>query len=410
MNEAKIPVDRSALGQESTQQFRGVDLERMRYERYGRLQAEMRKRDIGVLVLTDLVNVRYATGLAVSSLWNASHLSSYVMIPVTGDPVVYGYPEALYRSNVFWNDVRPARHWQYRFSGRAAQDVVRDAVDDLSAAIKERGLTGERVGVDRLDAFGFFALTSAGIEICDADEAVQAARMVKTWDELEVLKQSVAVGEAALYQLETAIRPGISENELLAVMWGEMLRLGGEYCSTRLVASGSRTNPWFQEASSKLVRPGDLVAVDTDMIGPEGYACDVSRTFLCGRQPTAQQREAYHVARDFITGVASLLRPGIGYRELLRSVTLPPEQYREQAYSSVVHGLGMEDESPYIGLADIDGDTPDEELVPNMVLCVECYAGIPGLQDGVKLEDEYLITADGAVRLSQYPLDEVLGA
>ncbi|EQD60135.1 proline dipeptidase, partial [mine drainage metagenome] len=82
--------------------------------------------------------------------------------------------------------------------------------------------------------------------------------------------------------------------------------------------------------------------------------------------------------------------------------------YRQQAYSAVVHSLGMEDESPYVGLADLNGDGPDEEFEPNMVLCVECYAGVPGRQDGVKLEDEYLITSDGAVRISQYPLHDLL--
>src|SRR3712207_8835572 len=70
-----------------------------------------------------------------------------------------------------------------------------------------------------------------------------------------------------------------------------MLSLGGEHCFSRLLSTGHKTNPWLHEANSKLVRPGDLVAFDTDATGPEGYICDVSRTFLCGDKPTPAQRD-----------------------------------------------------------------------------------------------------------------------
>src|SRR5262249_36599223 len=163
----------------------------------------------------------------------------------------------------------------------------------------------QRVGIDSLDFHGFTALQQ-GLALADADEPLQAARIIKTADEIELLKQSCAVCEAALYSLETAVRPGVTENELLGVFWHRMRSLGGEHCSTRLLVSGHKTNPWFQEAGGKLVRPGDLVAIDTDMIGPEGYLCDVSRTFLCGDQATPAQKEAYRVAHDFIRGTIEL--------------------------------------------------------------------------------------------------------
>ena len=82
--------------------------------------------------------------------------------------------------------------------------------------------------------------------------------MRETADEIELLKQSAAVCEAALHDLEQAIRPGATENELLGVFWHKMLALGGEHCSTRLLVSGHKTNPWFHEAGSKLVPCGGL--------------------------------------------------------------------------------------------------------------------------------------------------------
>ena len=176
----------------------------------------------------------------------------------------------------------------------------------------------------------------------------KAARIIKTPDELELLRQSAAVAEAALYDLEQAIRPGITENELLAVFWHRLLALGGEYCFTRLLASGYKTNPWFHEAGSKMVRPGDLVGIDTDMIGPEGYACDISRTFLCGDKATPVQKEAYQVAHDFIQGTIELCQPGIGYAEFAARCPKCPKPIEPSTISSSVHGIGTDDEPPFI--------------------------------------------------------------
>jgi len=90
------------------------------------------------------------------------------------------------------------------------------------------GRAGGRLGVDTLDFYGFRALEGEGLALADADEAIQAAREIKTSDEIELLKQSAAVCEAALFDLEKSIRPGVTENELLGIFWHRMLALGGE--------------------------------------------------------------------------------------------------------------------------------------------------------------------------------------
>ena len=265
------------------------------------------------------------------------------------------------------------------------------------------------LGVDGLDYHGFSALQELGIRLTDADDPVEAARIIKTADEIELLKQSAAVCEAALYALEEAVRPGVSEHELLGVFYHKMLSLGGEHCFSRLLSTGHKTNPWFHEAGSKFVRPGDLVAFDTDMTGPEGYVCDISRTFLCGEKPTPAQKEAYRVAHEFIQELAGRLRPGLGYAELSEDLPEYPVAYREQRYSFVLHGVGTDDEPPFLPFPDEPGaEKLDGEFRENMVVSVEFYAGKVGEQDGVKLEDEVLITAEGPVMLSLYPYEDKL--
>ena len=257
--------------------------------------------------------------------------------------------------------------------------------------------------------YGFTALQQQGLRLTDADDAIEAARTIKTPDEIDLMRQSCAVAEAALFDMERAIRPGISENELLAIYWHRMLALGGEYCFSRLIVSGCKTNPWFQEAGSKLVRPGDLVAIDTDMIGPEGYACDISRTFLCGDVASAEQKEAYKVAHDFIQGCIELIKPGVSYADFVARCPAIPDAYKAQRYGVIVHGIGTDDEPPNIPFpGDPYTDMYEGEFKENMVLAVECYAGKVGAQDGVKLEDEVWVTADGAAVLSLYPYEAKL--
>lgn len=407
--QSAVSRDRRVLGQANTLLERGVDFERLRRDRLRKVQGEMRARNIGALLLNGTTNIRYATGICVMPLWTATNLAHYVLVPAEGEPVIFEMSQAKFRAGEFFSDVRNAYHWQARFAETLAAERSIEWAAEIRGVLREWGLSDASLGVDCLDYHGFSALQSQGLRLVDADEPVEAARIVKTRDEIELLRQSATVCEAALYDLEEAIRPGVSENELLGVFHHKMLSLGGEHCFTRLLCSGHKTNPWYHEAGSKLVRPGDLVAFDTDMIGPEGYACDISRTFVCGENPTPEQREAYRVAFEFTQELACRLKPGLTYSEFLENLPEYPDGYGEQRYSYVLHGIGTDDEPPFLPFPDEpDASLPEGEFREDMVVSVEFYAGKVGGQNGVKLEDEVWISADGPVMLSLYPYEETL--
>ena len=401
--------DRRVLGQTNTLLETGIDFDRLRRERVTKIQREMAARDVGALLLTDIINIRYATGVSIMPLWTATNLAHYVLVPVEGTPVIFEYSQARFRVEQYWSEVRPAHYWQARFADQFADERSEEWAAEIKDVLQEWGVADGYLGIDALDYYGFRALQQQGLNLTDADEPMEAARIIKTMDEIELLRQSAAIAEAALHDLEEAIRPGVTENELLATFWHRLLALGGEWCFTRLLASGYKTNPWFHEAGSKMVRPGDLVGIDTDMIGVEGYACDISRTFLCGQQATPAQKEAYRVAHDFVQEVMELCRVGVSYAELAAKAPSVPEGYGAQRYPVILHGIGTDDEPPFIPFADRDDDVmPEGAFRENMVVSVECYAGIPGRQDGVKLEDEVWITADGPVVISLYPYETKL--
>lgn len=406
---ARVPRDRRVPGRTGTLQERGLDFERLRRERLEKVQAEMVTRGIGALLLTDTMNIRYTTGVSVRPLWTATNLAHYVLVPAKGSPIIFEMARAKFRAEEFFPDVRNAYHWQARFAEQMAPERSAEWAAEIKGVLEDWGVSGERFGIDYLDYHGFTALQGQGLRVVDADEPMEAARVIKTEDEIQLLRQSAAVCEAALYDLEQAIRPGVSEHQLLGVFQRRLISLGGEHCFTRLLATGQRTNPWFHEASSKLLRPGDLVAFDTDMTGPEGYICDVSRTFLCGDKPTPAQREAYWTAYDFVQELASKLRPGLTYGELLEYLPDFPSAYGEQRYPFVLHGVGTDDEPPFLAFPDEPGaEKLEGEFKENMVVSVEFYAGKPGGQDGVKLEDEVWIGPEGPVMLSLYPYEDKL--
>lgn len=386
-----------------------IDSARLRRGRLAKVQREMAARQIGALVLTDIVNIRYCTGVAVMPLWTAVNIAHYVIVAVTGDPVIFEYGGAEFRQRAFWPDVRPSMFWQARVTDSDSPGKAAVWAKQVRDVLMERGLAGERIGIDVLDFNGYAALQALGLVLTDADRAMSAARIIKLPDEVELMRRSCAVAEAALRDMEQAIRPGITENELLATFWHRVLAQGGEHCFTRLIVSGHKTNPWFHEADDKPVETGDLVAIDTDMIGPEGYVADFSRTFLCGELPNPAQIEAYRVAHDFVQGCAALIRPGLAFSDFVARCPALPAAYREQAYGVIIHGIGVDDESPNIPLpGDPYTEMPEGEFQEDMVLAVECYAGKVGARDGVKLEDEVWVSAGGPVVLSRYPFDAKL--
>ena len=384
-----------------------IDFGRLRAGRLERLQGMMKRHSLAAALLFGTANIRYATGVDVMGVWTAGTFARYCILPAEGSPILFEYKGSMHVAQRLVRDVRPAYTWQH--GAAQSREKAREWARSIRSVLAERGLARERLAVDRLDALGFLALVEENIAITDVSPATVDAREVKTPEEIEIFKVNGGIGDAMLAEFEGAIRPGIREYELLAVLSDALLRRHGEFLFTRLVASGTNTNPWLTEAHDKVVMPGDLVGVDTDANGYEGYVIDVSRTFLCGDNPSPGQKEAYRVAYDSVMGMLDLVRPGISFKEFADKAPRLPEAYAPQRYPTMVHQAGLEDEGPGIPYPDDARGPkrimPDRVLQENMVLCLECYAGKPGAPYGVKLEDQVLVTASGPRLICTYPYE-----
>ncbi len=216
--------------------------------------------------------------------------------------------------------------------------------------------------------------------------------------------------EQAMAAMEAAIRPGITENELWSVFHQQVIAQGGDYIETRLLSSGEHTNPWFQETSDKVIGANELIAFDTDVVGCHGYYSDYSRTFHAGPdEPSADQRELYRIAHEQVHHNLAMIEPGLTFAGYSERAWDLPARFAEHRYYLSAHGVGMTGEYPYLYHAqDFASFGYDGVIEPGMTLCIESFIGGADTREGVKLEQQVLVTETGTELMSNYPFDDRL--
>lgn len=216
----------------------------------------------------------------------------------------------------------------------------------------------------------------------------------------------MAVCDLGISRMVESLHAGVTENQLWSILHETNIAHGGEWAESRLLNSGPRTNPWFQDATNRVIEAGDMVCFDTDMVGPGGYLSDISRSFVCpGLAMSANQGNLLGFAEDQIMHNVGLLRAGLSFREFAEQCWPVPQRYVHNRYMMMLHGVGLVDEYPSVAYAvDFDAWGYDGTFQENMVVSVESYIGEQGGKEGVKLEEQVLITANGSVVLSQSPL------
>ena len=382
-----------------------IDAQRLQDYRMGRLQAVIRKAGVALCVLVNPISLRYAVDYRNYALFQSHIPTTYLFVSVEGETAIHG----AYDPSPAIKNVRPGRPICFFDGGSELVDSARLLADDIVNYLSEMGTDNRRVAVEYVNPSITQALMARGLEVIDGVAIAESARVIKNEDEIACMKWSIAVAEHALERMKLAIRPGVSELQLWALINYTNCANNGDWHDGRMLASGPRINPWCQEASERLVESGDLVGVDTDMIGPFGYFADISRTFHCGPQkPGKRQKQLYRLARDEVEHNMALVKSGISFREFQQQAYPVLEEFHANAYTCIFHGVGMCDEYPKVKPIFRGPCLYDGKLEAGMVICIESYMGAVGEYNGVKIEQQLLVTEDGYELLTHHPLEACL--
>jgi Xaa-Pro aminopeptidase len=390
------------------------NLPAMRAYRHKRLMGGVNTRGYGGILMFDPLNIRYATDSTNMQLWNTHNAFRACLVCADGYMVVWDYKNAMFLStfNDLVNEQRTGADLFYFDRG----DKIDVAADVFSLQVREliakHGGGNMRLAVDKIMLHGLRALEAQGFDVIPGEELTEKARAIKGPDDILAMRCASHACEAACYEMERIARQDIpngnmSEDDVWAVLHAENIRRGGEWIETRLLSSGPRTNPWFQECGPRIIQNNEIVAFDTDLVGSYGICVDISRTWWVGdEKPRADMTEAMKVGIEHIEHNMNLLKPGITIPELTAQCHKLPDHYQKQKYGCMMHGVGLCDEWPLVAYADkaVDGAF-DYPLEPGMTLCVEALISPEGGDFSIKLEDQVLITEDGFENLTQYPFD-----
>lgn len=385
-------------------------VERARQYRQGRIREQLALHDCGAILLYDPINIRYATDVSNMQIWTMHNASRYALIFADGPCMLFDYrgAEHLAKGIATVDEVRPAVAWFYFSTGSRTEEWAGRWADEIADLIRAHGGGSLRLAVDKCEPLGIELLRQHHVTIVEGQQLTEHARSIKSADELEMMGWTVRVCEAAMHKVHEKSIPGLNEHEIWAELHHENIRNGGEWLETRLLASGPRTNPWFQECSDRVVQAGEMLALDTDMVGPYGYCADLSRSWTVGHTAMSNvQADLYAHAREQIEHNMVLLKPGLSFAEFNEHSWRIPERFLACRYPAAFHGVGLADEYPAVPLhPDFEANQYEGRIEENMTVCVESLIGEKDRGECVKLETQVVITANGAVRLDSFPWED----
>ena len=361
------------------------------------------------MLVVDPVNLRYATGTRNMQVWTMHNIVRYALVFAHGPTVLFELPTGRHLSAGLESvsDIRPSIPFDYMLVADNAESMAKRWAAQIRETLREHECGTDILAVDRADTLMIRALETQGTRVVDGKAVLEHARAIKSAEGNHGIPGFACHLRAERPFTARIRRPRNQGVRSLRPPRRQSLARGGEYPETRLLTSGARTNPWFQEASDRVIEAGDLLSFDTDLIGPMGFYNDISRSWVIRRASSD---------------------PGAGNPARHLQGTARP-QHRSAAPPHVVRGVRLEGIPPARRLPpeplrrpgprlragrrvsvrplsrDADDGMYDGRFEANMIVCVESYVGALDGPEGVKLEQPVLITDRGPEVLSELPLD-----
>jgi len=388
-----------------------ADLERLRRERLARTKAHLAESELGALLCFDMNNIRYITATHIGT-WAIDKLVRFCLLPQGDEPIMWDFGSAARHHKLYspWLGDDRSRVGISTLRG-SVKGRAEDVAGKIRVELEARGLLGEPVGVDVIELPVLEALQAEGIRVVDGQALMQDARMLKTQDEITLLTTACAMVDGAYEELYRALRPGMRENECVALVNRVLYELGSEHVEGVNAISGERCSPHPHVFTDRILRPGDPAYFDI-LHAYNGYRTCYYRTFAVGSASRAQA-DAYKRCRDILDQAIALIRPGVTTAEVV-SVWPEAQEFgfpdEEAAFAlQYGHGVGLSIWEKPIFSRLVSFDHP-ETIQENMVFALETFWPASDGWSAARIEEQLVVTADGCEVITRFPAEELLVA
>ncbi len=254
-----------------------IDFDKLRSYRLDRVRNELKKNNIEACILFDPVNVRYVLDTVNMSVYNMHNLTRYCFIPVDGPTILYEYfnCEILSKGLDLIDEIRPAITWDYFSNGDQSELQLKKWVNEVND-LSNSYFKSKKIAIDVINGPAVNELNKKGIQVLEAKKILEQARVIKSSEEIKCMRAALDVADIGIIKMRDYLKSGITEDELWSILHKTNIENGGEWIECRILSSGSRTNPWMQESSNKIIQDGEIVSFDTDMVG----LMDIVQIFL----------------------------------------------------------------------------------------------------------------------------------
>ncbi|MDR7523762.1 MAG: Xaa-Pro peptidase family protein [Armatimonadota bacterium] len=388
-----------------------VNMERLRTERLDRVKAFLKRSELGALLCFDMNNIRYITATHIGT-WAMDKLVRFCLLPQDDAPILWDFGSAARHHQLYcpWLGEGRSRAGISTLRG-AYPGQARDVARKIRVELEARNLHREPLGVDIVEMPVLKALQDEGLTVVDGQALMQEVRKIKTRDEITLLTTACMMVDAAYEALYEAMRPGMRENEAVALVNQVLYSLGSEHVEGVNAISGERCSPHPHVYTDRVLRPGDPVYYDI-LHSYMGYRTCYYRTFVIGSASPAQV-DAYRRCRDYLDAAISLIKPGATTADVVKVWPRAQEfgfASEEAAFAlQYGHGVGLSIWEKPIFSRLVSFDYP-EVIEENMVFALETFWPATDGWSAARIEEQLVVTRDGCEVITRFPAEKLMVA
>jgi len=388
-----------------------VDFQRLHRYRVARARQALENSDLGSLLCFDNNNIRYLTSSVIGE-WSRDKICRYALFTGNPDPYLWDFGSAAAHHRLYapWlkTDHCKAGMLGLRGSVPPEANLLKNAAREIHDLLKAQGVADMPVGVDIVEPPMLFALQQEGLEIRDAQQVFLDARQIKSMDEIILLNMSAAMVDGAYQEIAEQLKPGVRENEMVAMANKFLYDNGSDDVEAINAVSGERCAPHPHNFTDRMYRQGDQAFFDI-IQSYMGYRTCYYRTLNIGLSTPAQE-DAYKQAREWIDVAINLVRPGMT-TDKIAALWPKAEEFgfanEMEAFGlQFGHGLGLAlHERPIISRL-VSFDNPFE-LQEGMVFALETYCPAADGNGAARIEEEVVVTSDGCRVITLFPAQDL---